>query len=51
MVWNPEEGLHLITATDDDQRPVLRLWDLRTGKSILALEGHVKQVPRVPRIR
>ena len=30
-MWNPDEGLHLITASDDDGRPVLRCWDLRSS--------------------
>ena len=31
VVWNPDEGLHLVTASDDDGRPVLRCWDLRSS--------------------
>lgn len=31
LCWNPNQGLHLLTATDDDNRPVIRLWDLRSS--------------------
>ena len=27
--WNPTQGLYLMTATNDDLNPVLKLWDLR----------------------
>ena len=30
MVWNPTQGLHLITASADDRYPALKLWDLPT---------------------
>ncbi|KAF0687464.1 Aste57867_20801 [Aphanomyces stellatus] len=42
VAWNPNEGLHIITASSDDQRPVLRLWDLRSSTStpLAELSGH-----------
>ncbi|ETV80948.1 hypothetical protein H257_06393 [Aphanomyces astaci] len=42
VAWNPNEGLHIITASSDDQRPVLRLWDLRSSTStpLAELHGH-----------
>ncbi|KAH9094474.1 hypothetical protein LEN26_018312 [Aphanomyces euteiches] len=42
VAWNPNEGLHIITASSDDQRPVLRLWDLRSSTStpLAELQGH-----------
>eukprot|EP00499_Haloplacidia_sp_CaronLabIsolate_P010294 CAMPEP_0196769462 /NCGR_PEP_ID=MMETSP1104-20130614/558_1 /TAXON_ID=33652 /ORGANISM="Cafeteria sp., Strain Caron Lab Isolate" /LENGTH=1304 /DNA_ID=CAMNT_0042139557 /DNA_START=51 /DNA_END=3965 /DNA_ORIENTATION=+ len=46
MAWNPDEGLHLLTASDDDRCPVLRLWDLRSSTTtpLLELSGHEKGV-------
>ena len=40
VAWNPTEGLNLITASGDDQRPSLKLWDLRTSTSTCATEFH-----------
>ncbi|EQC35750.1 hypothetical protein SDRG_06509 [Saprolegnia diclina VS20] len=42
IAWNPSEGMHIITASSDDQRPVLRLWDLRSSTStpLAELHGH-----------
>lgn len=42
LAWNPEEGLSLITASGDDQRPVIRMWDLRSSTStpLVELQGH-----------
>ncbi|OQR82602.1 hypothetical protein ACHHYP_15715 [Achlya hypogyna] len=42
IAWNPNEGMHIITASSDDQRPVLRLWDLRSSTStpLAELHGH-----------
>jgi protein transport protein SEC31 len=34
IVWNPSEGLHLLTASGDDRNPVLRLWDLGTSTTV-----------------
>ena len=46
LCWNPDEGLHLITAIDDDQRPSLRLWDLRssTTQPLAEYTGHTKGI-------
>jgi protein transport protein SEC31 len=45
IAWNPEGGLHIVTATDDDSRPVIRLWDLRNSSSYVSeLKGHTKGI-------
>ena len=46
LAWNPKQGLHLLTATDDDHRPVLRLWDLRssTTNPLAEFSGHTSGV-------
>ncbi|EQC34520.1 hypothetical protein SDRG_07848 [Saprolegnia diclina VS20] len=33
IAWSPHEGLQLITASNDDAHPVVRLWDLRGSKT------------------
>lgn len=42
MAWNPDQGLHLVTASGDDKNPVLKLWDLRSSTSLplATLQGH-----------
>jgi protein transport protein SEC31 len=42
IVWNPKEGLHLLTASGDDRNPVIRLWDLGTSTTVplSTLIGH-----------
>jgi protein transport protein SEC31 len=42
LVWNPTEGLHMLTASGDDRNPLLKLWDLRASTStpVATLEGH-----------
>jgi protein transport protein SEC31 len=47
IAWNPEDGLYLVTACDDDSRPVLRVWDLRSSTTAPLCElagGHTKGV-------
>lgn len=34
IAWNPDQGLHIITASGDDKNPVLKLWDLRSSTSL-----------------
>jgi protein transport protein SEC31 len=42
IAWNPDQGLHLVTAGGDDKNPVLKLWDLRSSTSLplATLQGH-----------
>lgn len=42
VAWNPNNGMHLLTASADDRNPVLKLWDLRASMSmpLAAMEGH-----------
>lgn len=42
IVWNPAQGLHLLTASADDRNPVLRVWDLGASTSVplATLSGH-----------
>lgn len=42
IAWNPDQGLHLVTASGDDKNPVLKLWDLRSSTSLplATLSGH-----------
>ena len=42
LVWNPTEGLHLLTASMDDRNPIMKLWDLRSSTSmpLATLSGH-----------
>ncbi|CAJ1954327.1 unnamed protein product [Cylindrotheca closterium] len=42
LAWNPSEGLHLLTASADDNNPVIKLWDLRSSTSmpLTTLTGH-----------
>lgn len=46
ICWHPDEGLFLVTACDDDSRPVLRIWDLRSSTTtpLTELIGHTKGV-------
>lgn len=46
VCWHPEDGLYLATACDDDARPVLRVWDLRSSTNVplAELSGHSKGV-------
>lgn len=40
IAWNPNEGLQIATASGDDQRPVVKLWDLRNSTSTPLAEFH-----------
>jgi protein transport protein SEC31 len=42
VAWNPDQGLHIVTASGDDKNPVLKLWDLRSSTSLplATLQGH-----------
>ncbi|GLD94914.1 hypothetical protein PINS_up003539 [Pythium insidiosum] len=40
IAWNPNEGLQIATASGDDQRPVIKLWDLRNSTSTPLAEFH-----------
>eukprot|EP00624_Nannochloropsis_granulata_P001631 evm.model.NODE_18033_length_94466_cov_20.978998.19 len=42
IAWNPDEGLHMVTASGDDNNPVIRLWDLRSSTThpLATLKGH-----------
>jgi len=42
VIWNPTQGLHLLTASADDRNPALKLWDLRASTSmpLATLSGH-----------
>ena len=44
VAWNPDQGLHLVTASGDDRNPVLKLWDLRSSTSLplATLQGHTE---------
>lgn len=46
VAWNPDQGLHLVTASGDDKNPVLKLWDLRSSTSLplATLQGHTEGV-------
>jgi len=47
MVWNPTQGLHLITASADDRYPAIKLWDLRTSTTMpleTLVEGHTQGI-------
>ena len=46
IAWNPDQGLHLITACGDDKNPVLKLWDLRSSTSLplATLTGHTEGI-------
>ena len=49
VAWNPDQGLHLVTASGEDKNPVLKLWDLRSSTSLplATLQGHTEGI-RVP---
>jgi protein transport protein SEC31 len=49
IAWNPDQGLHLVTAGGDDKNPVIKLWDLRSSTSVplATLQGHTQGVMSV----
>ncbi|CAK1555487.1 unnamed protein product [Leptosia nina] len=45
LSWHPEVATQLCIASEDDQLPVVQLWDLRLAASpLVTLEGHGKGV-------
>ena len=44
--WNPGEGFEIATAVNDDDKPVLQLWDLRKSRRlpVATLSGHTKGI-------
>ena len=46
LAWNPDQGLHIVTASGDDKNPVIKLWDLRSSTSLplATLQGHKEGV-------
>lgn len=46
LAWNPDQGLHIVTASGDDKHPVIKLWDLRSSTSLplATLQGHKEGV-------
>jgi len=46
LAWNPNNGMHLLTASADDRYPVLKMWDLRASMSmpLATMEGHTAGV-------
>lgn len=47
IAWNPETPTHLLTATDDDQSPVIYSWDLRNSHApnmVIFLGAHYSLV-------
>eukprot|EP00981_Chlorochromonas_danica_P003692 scaffold681_cov173-Ochromonas_danica.AAC.55 len=46
IAWNPDQGLHIVTASGDDRNPVIKLWDLRSSTSLplATLQGHTEGV-------
>lgn len=46
VAWNPDQGLHIVTASGDDRNPVIKLWDLRSSTSLplATLQGHTEGV-------
>jgi len=46
VAWNPDQGLHIVTASGDDNNPVLNLWDLRGNYTVpsATLRGHTQGI-------
>eukprot|EP00163_Fabomonas_tropica_P033726 TRINITY_DN9004_c0_g1_i2.p1 TRINITY_DN9004_c0_g1~~TRINITY_DN9004_c0_g1_i2.p1 ORF type:complete len:1069 (-),score=197.63 TRINITY_DN9004_c0_g1_i2:94-3300(-) len=45
LAWNPEVATQIIIASNDDESPVLQIWDLRNSLSpIKDLTGHTKGI-------
>ncbi|XP_047031884.1 protein transport protein Sec31A isoform X1 [Helicoverpa zea] len=48
LAWHPSVATQLCIASEDDQVPVIQLWDLRLAASpLVTLEGHQKGVTAV----
>eukprot|EP00924_Labyrinthula_sp_SR-Ha-C_P003811 snap_masked-scaffold_3-processed-gene-5.17-mRNA-1 protein AED:0.47 eAED:0.51 QI:0/0/0/0.2/1/1/5/0/1044 len=47
--WNPQQGLHLLTAVHDSLKPKIYLWDLRKQAKgpMVAFSGHSKPVEKL----
>eukprot|EP01132_Coremiostelium_polycephalum_P009151 gene9151-11217_t len=45
IVWNPLEATSIVSASEDDEHPVIQVWDLRNVNTpVKSLEGHKKGV-------
>lgn len=46
IAWNPDQGLHIITASGDDKNPLIKLWDLRSSTTtpLATLHGHTEGI-------
>jgi protein transport protein SEC31 len=45
VTWNPQVATQLCLASEEDQYPVIQLWDLRFAQSpVKTFEGHQKYV-------
>lgn len=46
VAWNPDQGLHIVTASGDDNNPVINLWDLRGNYTVpsATLRGHTQGI-------
>lgn len=48
ILWNPTEGLYLLTASGDDRNPVIKVWDLgaSTSMPLTTMPGHTAGILR-----
>lgn len=45
IAWNPDTPTHILTATDDDQSPIIYSWDLRNSHApSMTMTGHTKGI-------
>lgn len=45
LAWNPVEATQLVTASEDDNAPVILVWDLRNASAPMnGLQGHQKGI-------
>ncbi|KAJ1926177.1 protein transport protein S31 [Tieghemiomyces parasiticus] len=45
VAWNPDNATQLVTATEDDQNPVVMMWDLRNAQAPERIfSGHSKGI-------
>ncbi|KAJ1680430.1 protein transport protein S31 [Spiromyces aspiralis] len=45
IAWNPDNATQLVTASEDDNNPVIMLWDLRNANAPSAvLQGHTRGI-------